>query len=123
VLRRQLESVADGPRPVTRRRLATIGATSASTPVHEGRSARRHVCEHAFVTWQRLVLALVVYALFLIGTQWLFLDGISTITTIVFTAFFLVVMRPWTPNRLHRPLCAARPCAHAAMGSRPIGCV
>lgn len=66
----------------------------------ETRSRRRSVCEHALVRWQQIVLSLVVYEVFLLGTQWLFLDGISTIATIVFTAFFLVLMRPW---RLKRP--------------------
>ena len=50
--------------------------------------------------WRQFVLSLVVYEVFLLGTQWLFLDGISTIATIVFTAFFLGLMRPW---RLSRP--------------------
>lgn len=55
------------------------------------------------VTWQRLGLSLVVYEVFLIGTQWLFFGGVSGIATVVFTAFFLVVMKPWTPRRREPP--------------------
>ena len=63
---------------------------------------RRVLCDHAFVTWQKFVLSLLAYEVFLIGTQWLFLSKVSGITTIVFTAFFLVMMKPWT-LRLPRP--------------------
>jgi hypothetical protein len=52
------------------------------------------------VTWPQFVLSLVVYEVFLLGTQWLFLDTISSTATIVFTVFFLVLMRPW---KLKRP--------------------
>lgn len=48
------------------------------------------------MTWRQFVLSLMAYEVFLIGTQWVFLSEVSVMTTAVFTAFFLVMMRPWT---------------------------
>lgn len=57
---------------------------------------RSALCDHASVTWQKFVLSLLAYEVFLIGTQRLFLSTVDISTTIVFTAFLLVMMRPWT---------------------------
>lgn len=60
---------------------------------------RRGLCDHSLVTWQKFGLFVVAYEVFLIGTQWLFFSEVSVITTVVFTAFFLVMMRPWNLRR------------------------
>ena len=65
----------------------------------EAARRRRALCDHAFVTWQKFVLSLLAYEVFLIGTQWLFLSKVSGITTIAFTAFFLAMMKPWASGR------------------------
>ena len=67
--------------------------------VREGRRRGRALCDHAFVTWKTFVLSLVAYEVFLIGTQRSVFSEVSVITTVVFTAFFLVLMRPWTLRR------------------------
>lgn len=75
------------------------GPTHAHAAVSEAPRRGRALCDHAFVTWQKFVLSLVAYEVFLIGTQWLVFSEVSAITTVVFTAFFLVMMRPWTLRR------------------------
>ena len=67
--------------------------------VREDPRRGRALCNHASVTWQRFVLSLVAYEVFLIGIQWLFLSEVSVVTTVVSTAFFLVMMRPWSLGR------------------------
>ncbi len=48
------------------------------------------------MTWQKFVLFLVAYEVFLNGTQRLFRSEVFVITTVGFTAFFFATMRPWT---------------------------
>ena len=72
------------------------GPTHAHAAVSEAPRRGRALCDHAFVTWQKFVLFLVAYEVFLNGTQWLFRSEVSVITTVGFTAFFFATMRPWT---------------------------
>ena len=82
-----------------RRCQGTAPTVGGPYPSRAHPAVRRALCDHAFVTWRTFVLSLLAYEVFLIGTQWLFLGKVSSITTIVFTAFFLVMMRSWTRRR------------------------
>ncbi len=57
--------------------------------------ARPVLCDHDTVTWQKFVLSLLAFEAFLIGTQRMVLSEVSGPTTVAFSTFFLVMMKPW----------------------------